>query len=191
MQLKTTEKWLKSRQHKLKQLRQAMVRLEETRSGAASPSDMSLSPLTDEPKEGTPQGGQPVHMFAVQGPPMFMPPPPPQPHYYPYPPPMYPAPQHDMYGYTAMPPAYAHFAPPPGAPVTPPHRQRRYHAHSDASQPPLSHSGSVMAMQPPRPSPRKAVDAVGQTMTKYYTEKLRDWESRQGQASNAFRQHAE
>jgi hypothetical protein len=186
-QLKATEKWLKSRQIKLKQLREAMLRLEETRSGAASPSDMSLSPPPDDPKEATPHGGQPNPSFAPQGPAMYMPPPPiPQGHFYPYPPPVYGPPQHDAYGYPAMAPTYLHYPPPPGAPVTPPHRHRRYHVHSDSSQPPLSHSGSTVAMQPRRP-----VDAVGQTMTRYYTEKLRDWESRQGQASNAFRQHAE
>ena len=43
-------------------------------------------------------------------------------------------------------------------------------------------------------SPTKHVpvaEATGGTMAKFFTEKLRDWESRQGEAYNALRQHAQ
>ena len=96
----------------------------------------------------------------------------------------FPPPHPPMYAHHPHP--YQSYGIPPTA--TPPRasrfRQRDYHSPSARSQFAQSRPSTAAGTS-------RHVDVTGNTMTKFFTEKLRDWEARQGEASNAMRQHAE
>lgn len=127
----------------------------------------------------------------------LMPPPPP-----PAPPGYYgPYPYDAGVGYAYPPPVYpplppAMYRPYPAATASHHYRPRRYHAAATpmsavAPSPPARsrYHPSIGGVGGPA-SPGRHVEVTGGALAKFFTEKLRDWESRQGETSSAFRRHA-